>query len=72
MGSVVALGETDELEGFALAGVRVVAIGTGADALSAWEALDEDVGLVILSSAAAAVLRTELGGRPEILTVVMP
>ncbi len=71
MGSVVALGETHELEGFALAGVEVI-VADAADAVSAWEALDDDVVLVILSPSAAAAVLGELHRRPEVLTVVMP
>ena len=72
MGTVVALGETHELEGFALAGVRVVVTTDVADTVRAWRALGDEVGLVIMSPASAAALHTELGGRPDVLTAVMP
>jgi vacuolar-type H+-ATPase subunit F/Vma7 len=72
MGTVVALGDTHELEGFALAGVRIVVTTGGADTVRAWRALDDEVGLVILSPASAAVLGDELVRRPDLLTAVMP
>ena len=72
MGNIVAIGGTHEIEGFALAGVNVVPAHTDADATRAWEVLGDDVGLVILSAAAADALRTALTERPDLLTVVMP
>lgn len=71
MSTVVALGETHELEGFALAGVKVIATTTEADVASAWHRLGNDVGLVILSATAARVLQPLLDDRPDILTAVM-
>ena len=68
---VVALGDAD-LAGFVLAGVQVVAVDSADEALSAWRTLDEDVGMVILSSRAADVIDRELDDRPDILTVVAP
>ena len=72
MGTVVALGETHELAGFVLAGVRVVPTTDDADIVRAWRALDDEVGLVILSPESAVALRAELGRRPDVLTAVMP
>ena len=72
MNTVVAIGETSELDGFALAGVRVVAAATDAAVMAAWQDLDHDVGLVILSSAAADILRPILPDRPDTLTVTTP
>ena len=69
MSSVVAIGESHELEGFALVGVTVQITET-VDA--AWSELDSDVGLVILSPIAAEALRSRLVERPDVLTVVMP
>jgi vacuolar-type H+-ATPase subunit F/Vma7 len=72
MSTVLALGENDELEGFALAGVQVVLTTTATDVLDAWRGLDPDVGLVILSAAAARTLRAHLVERPDVLTAVLP
>ncbi|MGB5757864.1 MAG: hypothetical protein WBM50_13190 [Acidimicrobiales bacterium] len=72
MSAVVGLGETHELEGFALVGVTVVAAATATELIDAWTNLDGDVGLVILSPTAAGVLDRHLDERPDTLTVVMP
>ena len=71
MSHVVALGETHELEGFALVGVTVVAAATRTEVIDAWRNLDQDVGLVILSPTAADVLDQHLEDRPNTFTVVM-
>lgn len=72
MSAVVAIGETHELEGFALAGVSVIATTTDADVTEAWRRLPVETGLAILSATAAATLESRLAERPDILTVVMP
>ena len=75
MGSVVVLGERSRVSGFALAGARVVPADDARTVLAAWQALDPDVAVVVLTPDAAAVLGALLDepprpGRP--LTVVMP
>jgi len=72
MGGVVAIGETHEMEGFALAGVSVIMAETDADITEAWRHLEPETALAILSPAAAAVLAPRLTDRPDVLTVVMP
>jgi vacuolar-type H+-ATPase subunit F/Vma7 len=72
MNTVVALGSSDDLDGFALAGVRVVVTTTERAVTEAWSELDRDVGLVILSADAAHTLATVLDDRADVLTVVMP
>jgi vacuolar-type H+-ATPase subunit F/Vma7 len=72
MSTVVALGSGDDLDGFALAGARVVTATTESAITEVWRELDRDVGLVILSADAARVLATILDDRPDVLTVVMP
>ena len=70
--TVVAIGDADHIEGFALAGV-IVKIAAEPDAVrEAWEQLGDDVGLVILGAAAADVLGEARGGRHGLLSVVMP
>ena len=72
MNTVAAIGATHEIEGFALAGVRVIQAGADAEVIAAWAELGDDIGLVILSPAAALVLDGQLAERPEVLTAVMP
>ncbi len=72
MSTVVALGETHELEGFVLVGATVMAAATPEAVVDAWHNLGRDVGMVILSPTAAETLRPSLADRPDVLTVVMP
>lgn len=71
MASVVALGDPREVDGFALAGARVV-VATDDEILATWLALDDDVGLVILSRRAAQILGDRLADHPDVLTAVLP
>ena len=72
MSTVTAIGETHELEGFALVGVTVIATATPGQVIDAWQNLDPNVSLVILSPAARKTLHPMLADRPNILTVAMP
>ncbi len=72
MSTVVAIGEEQRLRGFALAGVGVIAAADETAARAAWEALDAEVGLVILTPAAAQGLRHELASAPRRLWVELP
>ena len=72
MSTVVALGSGHKLEGFALAGVTVVEARTDTEILQAWQHLDSEVGLMILSVPAARVLQPLIHERPDVLTVAMP
>ena len=72
MSGVVAIGETHELEGFALVGVSVIVTADDTEIIDAWQRLPQDTGLAILSPIAAATLETVLADRPDVLTVVMP
>lgn len=72
MGSVVALGESHGLEGFVLAGAVFVRVADADDIVTAWDGLDDEVGLVILSQRAAEVLGDRLSSRADILTAVLP
>lgn len=71
MATVVALGDSRELDGFALAGALVVAVRDD-DVVGAWRDLDDGVGLVILTDRAAQLLGDELAARPDVLTAVLP
>ena len=72
MSTVVALGRDHRLVGFVLAGVRVIDAATDAEIERAWDDLDDDVGLVILSADAADRLQPNLANRPDVLTVELP
>ena len=72
MSTAVALGRDHRLVGFALAGVRVLDAASETEITRAWEHLDDDVGMVILSADAADTLRSSLADRPDILTVELP
>jgi vacuolar-type H+-ATPase subunit F/Vma7 len=72
MSIIVGIGATHELQGFALAGVHIVDATSNAQVEAAWNGLDPDVGLVILSPEAAQQLGTKMQAREDLLTVVMP
>jgi len=72
MNTVIALGATHALHGFALAGVTVVVATTEEEVRRAWRDLAPGVGLVIMSAAAAGVLSGEFDDRPNVLIAVMP
>jgi vacuolar-type H+-ATPase subunit F/Vma7 len=72
MSTVAAIGETHELEGFALVGVTVIATTTPDQVIDAWRNLDPNVSLVILSPAANKTLHPMLADRSDTLTVAMP
>lgn len=72
MRTVVGIGEEGALTGFTLTGVPVFTAGTDSEIVAAWDGLDDDVGLVILSDRAAQVLRAEIEGRADRLSAVMP
>jgi vacuolar-type H+-ATPase subunit F/Vma7 len=72
MSTIVALGEDERLDGFALAGASVIGATSDDEMRSAWGRLGSDVGLVILSARAALVLEPLLGDRSDVLTAVLP
>ncbi len=72
MTTVLALGDAHELEGFALTGVRVLRATDPGAVTAAWQTLDPDVGLVVLTTEAARVLGGTLADRPDVLTAVLP
>jgi vacuolar-type H+-ATPase subunit F/Vma7 len=72
MSRIVALGEAESAEVFAMVGVEVVAV-SDADALKrAWAGLRDDVGLVILTRSAAQMLGRSLHEDGHPLWAVMP
>jgi vacuolar-type H+-ATPase subunit F/Vma7 len=72
MSRVAAIGEEQRVSGFTLAGVTVMTAVDETAARAAWERLDTDVGLVILTPAAAHGLRPELANAPRRLWVELP
>jgi len=72
MSRVAAIGDEQRVRGFALAGVTVMTAADETAARAAWETLDADVGLVILTPSAAQGLRGELASAPRRLWVELP
>jgi vacuolar-type H+-ATPase subunit F/Vma7 len=71
--AIAVIGERERVRGFAFAGVRVAAAEEPAAVRAAWEALGEDVTLVILTAAARRALGPELERAPgRRLHVAMP
>jgi len=72
MTRVAALGDTASVEGFALAGALVFAADDPDAIDAAWDALPDDVGVVILTPLAQHRLQARLDDRPHMLTVMSP
>ncbi len=71
MGSVVVLGEAGRIAAFALGGAIVTPADDPEAVRRAWDALPDDVSLVVLTERAAAALQGQRLGH-EALRVVMP
>ncbi|WP_149264591.1 hypothetical protein [Actinomadura sp. K4S16] len=71
-GRVAVLGERARVEGYGLAGALVSPADGAGEVRSAWEALDDEVAVVVMTPAAAEVLEDARHRRPGVLTVVMP
>lgn len=73
MSAIAAIGEPALVSGFAFAGVEVVAVQHPDEVVTAWRALSQDVGVVILSQMAVSALGDgELKDHKERLCVVIP
>ena len=72
MSAVVAIGEKHRVEGFVLAGVRVFPAEDPDEVRRVFADLDHDVGLIILTPAAASALEAEGVDRPRLLRAVLP
>ena len=73
MSGIVAIGERERIQGFAFAGVRVIATEDAESIRAAWRRLPAELELVILTAAAHAALSAEQLTREEApLAVVMP
>jgi vacuolar-type H+-ATPase subunit F/Vma7 len=72
MTGIVALGARERVEGFALAGVRVM-VADEPDAIrAAWGALGPEVAVALLTPAAQAALADLLAARPEVIWTTIP
>jgi len=69
--AVVAIGSSRRLQGFALAGVDVRPAESPDDVPAAWAALGADVGLLILTPEAAAVLEDVRAERQDVVWVTL-
>jgi vacuolar-type H+-ATPase subunit F/Vma7 len=72
MSRVVAIGARQRLAGFALAGVEVRDAQTQTDARRELDAIEPDVGLVILTRDAAAALEGRPSQREDVIWVSLP
>ena len=72
MSRAVAIGDERRLGGYALAGVEVVPATGAGDAAAAWEALADDVALVVLDPQAYPALAPRLAERPMVVWAVLP
>lgn len=68
MSTVAAIGTSAQVAGFALGGARVFPADSAAQVRVAWQALPDDVAVVILTEDAADAVGTE---RADRLTVVL-
>lgn len=71
MSRAAAIGDERRLGGYALAGAWVVAAAPE-DAGAAWDALPEDVALVVLSPDVYPALAPRLDERPDVVWAVLP
>jgi vacuolar-type H+-ATPase subunit F/Vma7 len=69
---VAVIGESTQVDGYALVGAVVLRAETDQEATSAWDRLPPDVDVVVLTARAARSLATRTAERPTPLTVVMP
>ncbi len=72
MARAAVIGEALRVEGYALAGAAVYAADDEAGARQAWQALPDDVAVVVLTPRAAEWLGDEIAQRSGLLPVVMP
>jgi len=70
MRRMAVLGEPAVIRGWGLAGLLVVAASDDEQARAAWPGLPPDVGLVILTAAAAKALRAEIDAGDRLVAVL--
>ena len=72
MARIAALGPTEAVQGFALAGALVLPAADAGAFDRAFDALPDDVGVLVLTANAAHALQGRLPERPRLLPVVIP
>ncbi len=72
MSRIAAIGESELIDGYGLAGAQVLPAADAAAARRAWEALGEDVGLLVLSPTAGEALASELAAARGLIWAVIP
>jgi hypothetical protein len=68
---IAALGRRSDIEAFEVGGITLLDCDDD-QAEAVWEKLDDDIGLLITTHAASAVLRARFEERPHLLVAVMP
>ncbi|GAA1898402.1 V-type ATP synthase subunit F [Actinomadura bangladeshensis] len=73
MAHIAVIGERARVEGWALGGARAVPADDPEEVRAAWEALDDEVAVVVLTPEAARCVEGERERHPgAVLIVVMP
>ena len=72
MSRIAAIGASELVDGYGLAGVEVLPAPDAAAARRAWASLEGDVGLVLLTPAAEAALGPELAEARGVVWAVIP
>jgi len=72
MSDVAAIGASQQVAGFALAGARVYLADTAEQARAAWQGKPDTVAVVILTDAAAEAIGAERTSTQAPLTIVLP
>jgi len=69
---VVAIGESELVDGYGLAGVQVLPAADAASVRRAYAEVEGDAGLLILTPAAEVALSARLADEPPLVWVVIP
>lgn len=69
---VVAIGNREQLVGYTLAGVELIACDTPEAALRAAETLSDDVGLVLVTSEISAVVKESIAQHAGVVSCLLP
>jgi len=72
MSRIAAIGARRELDGFALAGVELVAAEDVAEIRAAWSRLDTEVAVLILTATAERALADLLSLRSDLIWATLP
>ena len=72
MRRIVVIGEGNRVRGYGLTGATVIEAEDHPSIVRAWDELPSDAALVILTAAAAAILRHRLAERPRVVWAAMP